>query len=562
MSFNNVPILGKILILLGALGLVAVGAALFAGQQIRQVSGDYGDALSGPAPANVALSRAGRHLVWSSRSIMQVILEDSPDAIATAREDIRKGRERFEAEVSTVIRLTPANKAEVEAIHRQYVLAYEGVCAQVVDLAVAGQKAEATALMNSQCEAELLSATDKMGAIIERQIEANDALVDTLRQKAESAANLTIMAVLGGLVIVMALSVWATRQGIVSPIRKLSEVMNDLNNGRLSVTIDGQGRRDELGAMARATEVFRKGLEETERLRADASRTEAENLQRIQDEREAIARRFNETMGALADRFVTSASEMQQAAEGLSATAEETSRQAEAVSAAAEEATTNVQTVAAATEEMTASVGEITQQVSDSARVAAEASDEASTVQTEIRALSAAAIEIGAVVNLINDIASQTNLLALNATIEAARAGDAGKGFAVVASEVKQLATQTAKATDDIGRKVVEIQSATQRTVSSIENIVTTITDIRTISASVAAAVEQQSAATGEIAANTARAADGAQQVSETIFGVGRAAESTGAASSQLMSLSNDLNAQAGSLKTEVASFVRSLSAA
>jgi len=562
MSFNNVPILGKIVILLGALGLVALGAALFAGHQVRQVSGDYSQALNGPARANVALSRAGRWLVWSSRSIMRVIIEETPEGIESARNDLKTGRERFEAEIDIANRLTPENKAEVDAIHAQYLTAYDGVCAQVVELAAAGQNVEARGLMSDQCEPELMSATEKMGKIIEREIETNRVLAETLGKKADSSATLTLTAVLGGLVVVLALAIWATRQGIVAPIRKLSDVMNDLTAGRLAVTIDGQNRRDELGGMARATEVFRKGLEETERLRAEASRTEAENLQRIQDEREAIARRFDEVMGVLADRFVNSAAEMQQAAEGLSATAEETSRQAEAVSSAAEEASTNVQTVAAATEEMTASVGEITQQVSEAARVASTASEEATATQTEIRALSAAAIEIGEVVNLINDIASQTNLLALNATIEAARAGDAGKGFAVVASEVKQLATQTAKATDDIGRKVVEIQSATQRTVSSIENIVSIINDIRAISATVAAAVEQQSAATGEIASNTARAADGAQQVSETIFGVGRAAESTGAASTQLMSLSNALNAQANSLKSEVASFVQSLSAA
>jgi methyl-accepting chemotaxis protein len=163
------------------------------------------------------------------------------------------------------------------------------------------------------------------------------------------------------------------------------------------------------------------------------------------------------------------------------------------------------------------------------------------------------------VLSLISDIASQTNLLALNATIEAARAGEAGKGFAVVASEVKQLATQTAKATGDIGTKVGQIQDATERTVASIGRIVATIGDVRSISTAIASAVGQQGAATHEIAGNTARASTGALQVTENIFGVGRAAEMTGAASTQLMGLSGTLSAQADDLQREVDAFVSQL---
>jgi methyl-accepting chemotaxis protein len=163
---------------------------------------------------------------------------------------------------------------------------------------------------------------------------------------------------------------------------------------------------------------------------------------------------------------------------------------------------------------------------------------------------------------LISDIAAQTNLLALNATIEAARAGEAGKGFAVVASEVKQLATQTSRATQDITHRIEEIQAATSRSVGSIGKIVTTIGDIRTISATIASAVEQQGAATREIAGNAARASQGTHEVTETIFGVGRAAEMTGAASTQLMSLAGELSQQADTLQTEVTAFVSRLRAA
>ena len=562
MSFQNIPILGKIIVLLSALGMVAIGAALFSGYQINKIASNYDVALTGPARANTSLARAGRHLVWTSRSSMALILAQTPEAHQKALQDIEDGKTKLNEELDRAARLVPTIRNEVETIRTNYDQVYNGSCAQVRSLVAAGQPGDANSTMTTQCGPELLTVMKGMTVIIERQIKNNEALSAKLKQDSTTAVTVTMTSVLAGLALVMAIAVWATRSGIVAPIHRLAGVMTDLTNGRLSVQVDGQARKDELGNMARATEVFRKGLEETERLRSDAARREAESAERLKAERASIARRFDDTMGALADSFVRSAAEMQAAAESLSATAEETSRQAQAVSGAAEEAATNVQTVAAATEEMTASVGEITQQVSEAARVATEASGEAASTQAEIRALSAAALEIGEVVNLINDIASQTNLLALNATIEAARAGDAGKGFAVVASEVKQLATQTARATEDIGRKVTEIQSATQRTVNSIGHIVDTIGDIRTISSAVAAAVEQQGAATTEIASNTARASDGTQQVTENIFGVGRAAETTGAASTQLMSLSRNLSEQAQSLKSEVAVFVQGLNAA
>jgi methyl-accepting chemotaxis protein len=232
------------------------------------------------------------------------------------------------------------------------------------------------------------------------------------------------------------------------------------------------------------------------------------------------------------------------------------------VTGAAGEAAGNVQTVAAATEEVAVSIREINSQVGTAAQATTGAADEAARTEAEIRELSVAAANVGEVVNLIANIASQTNLLALNATIEAARAGDAGKGFAVVASEVKALATQTARATEEISRKVGEIQGATQRTVDSIVHIVAAIGNVRSISAAIASAVEQQGAATHEIAVNTARAADGTEQVTQTMQEVSRAVSMTGAASTQLMGLSGSLSEQAYDLQREVQNFVKQLSAA
>jgi methyl-accepting chemotaxis protein len=338
--------------------------------------------------------------------------------------------------------------------------------------------------------------------------------------------------------------------------------MQSLANGTLSIEVPFAEMKTEIGTMARTLLVFRDGLRQTETLRAQAIEQDRLNTEQVKMERENIAKRFDTTMSALAEGFIRSSLEIEQAAHSLSSTAEEASRQADVVSGAAEEASSNVQTVAVATEEMTASINEITLQVTHAAKVANDASAEAVATESEIRALSTAAQQIGEVVSLINDIASQTNLLSLNATIEAARAGEAGKGFAVVANEVKQLAAQTARATEDIRQRVSEIQGATESTVASISRIVETIGSIRTISSGVMAAIEQQGAATGEIASNTNRAADGTQQVSETIFQVQGAAKMTGAASTQLRSLSESLTGQAHSLKNEVNQFLNTLVAA
>ncbi|MDV6331803.1 methyl-accepting chemotaxis protein [Asticcacaulis sp. 201] len=562
MSFNNLPMLGKILTLFSILALVSISATGFASWQISTISRDYDAALVGPARANVALSRAGRHAVWTSRSILKLVTAATPDAIAKAESDVSEGSQSFESEMKLAKTLMPEKRAELDALHQAYTGILTSTCNQTISLGKGGAREAAIEHMNSQCGPQLLNVIKSISAVVDSTIVSNEALVGRLNKEANDTVLITLVSILGGMAAVTGISVWLTRVGIVRPMKRLTDVMAAMAGGKLTLEVPGQERRDELGAMAKTTEIFRQGLEETERLRLAAAQTEEANARRLREERHAIADDFQSKMGALADSFVRSSGEVSNAAQSLSATAEETSRQAQVVTGAAEEAAVNVQTAAAATEEMAASVLEIGSQVSRAATVASEAAQEAISTEGEIRALSDAAQSIGAVVNLISEIASQTNLLALNATIEAARAGEAGKGFAVVASEVKTLATQTARATKDIGDKVAEIQTATQRTVGSIEKIVSTITDMRNISSNIAASVEQQGAATQEIAGNTARASDGTQQVTENIFGVGRAAEMTGAASTQLMSLSGNLSEQAAALQGEVKAFVSQLRAA
>jgi methyl-accepting chemotaxis protein len=225
-------------------------------------------------------------------------------------------------------------------------------------------------------------------------------------------------------------------------------------------------------------------------------------------------------------------------------------------------ASSNVQMVAAASEEMAASVAEVGRQVQESSKIATEAVEQARQTDIRINELSQAASRIGDVVKLITAIAEQTNLLALNATIEAARAGDAGRGFAVVAQEVKALASQTAKATEEIGTQIGSMQHATADSVAAIKAISTTINRVSEIATVIAAAVEEQGVATQEIARNVQNAAKGTIQVADNIGDVSTGAKETGAASAQVLNSAKALSAEGGRLKAEVANFLQTVRAA
>lgn len=302
------------------------------------------------------------------------------------------------------------------------------------------------------------------------------------------------------------------------PISQITERMRRLAAREMSSPIPGAGRGDEIGAMAAAVVVFRDSMAEAERLGAEQAAEQERRMRRGQ-QLDKLVHNFEHAASDLSNTLSSAATELEATARSMSDAAGQADRQANAVANAAEETSGGVQTVAAAVEELTASIAEINRQVAQSSTITARATSEMQRTDATVRTLAEGAKRIGDVIGLISNIAGQTNLLALNATIEAARAGEAGKGFAVVASEVKNLASQTAKATEEISAQIAQIQTATEEAVGAIQGIGGTIGEISAIAGSIATAVEEQGQATQEIARSVQKTAMSTREVTQNITG-------------------------------------------
>jgi methyl-accepting chemotaxis protein len=348
-------------------------------------------------------------------------------------------------------------------------------------------------------------------------------------------------------------------RGLSRPLAAITAVMNRLSNGEIDVKIPGSERRDELGTMAAAVDVFRRSMIESRSMRE----TQEASKQQAEREKKALQRqmadRFEADVKSVVAAVATATTDMQRVAGEITVSVSGTSERAAAAAAASEEASASVNTVAAATEELASSVAEIGRQVTHSSQVADNAVVKAGQTTEMVASLASAAEKIGDVLRLIGAIASQTNLLALNATIEAARAGDAGRGFAVVASEVKNLASQTAKATEEIAEQVAAIQSATGGCVTAIGGISDTIREISAIATTIAAAVEQQDSATREIARSVQQAATGTSEVSVNVTGASQSADQSRALADNVQAATGQLGRQADALHASVDTFLAGL---
>jgi methyl-accepting chemotaxis protein len=395
-----------------------------------------------------------------------------------------------------------------------------------------------------------------------------DLLADQKRLESESQTTigetetLILLWAAGGLVLGL---VWAflLGKGISRPIAAMCAAMRELAAGNFDVVLPGLGRRDELGEMASAVEEFK--VQAVAKAERDAAAQEAQNKAAGAARRAELIRfadQFEAAVGSIVSNVSASAVQLETAAGTLTRTAETTQNLSSHVADASEEASSNMQSVASATEELSASVDEIGRRVKESSQIADAAVHQAEQTDARIGKLSLAAQEIGDVVKLITAIAEQTNLLALNATIEAARAGDAGRGFAVVASEVKSLASQTARATDEISNHISGMQGATQESVAAIKEIGGTIGQISEIASTIAAAVAQQSAATQEIARSVQNVAQGTQEAASRVMQVNRGATETGSASEEVLHSARSLSAESTRLREELDRFMANIRAA
>ena len=353
--------------------------------------------------------------------------------------------------------------------------------------------------------------------------------------------------------------------GVVSigrPIHTIAGVLLQLADGKREVDIPYTGRGDEVGDAARAARTFRDNLVRLEKFEAERKQEAERGLTERKTMVHALADKFESAVGNIVGAVAAAAGNLETAASTLTKNAKATQQLSAAVAAASEQASANVQSVASATGEMGTSIDEIRRQVQASTTIAGEAVKQAEKTDGRINDLSQAAGRIGDVVKLITSIAAQTNLLALNATIEAARAGEAGKGFAVVAAEVKMLATQTAKATEEIKTHISGMQDATKESVAAIKEIGGTISRISEIASSITMAVEAQGSTTQEIAKNVAQAAQGAVQVATNIADVNHGADETGKASAQVLLAAQSLSGESRNLEAEVTNFLNTVRAA
>jgi methyl-accepting chemotaxis protein len=552
-KFKIAPRILSIIIIMAAL---SVGIGIFSSIRLMGADDDYTGLINEEASAALELARGNREITGLGRQIYRMLAQNDVDAIKAAQDraaqNINNQREAFRR-TREIAPQFASQLAKLEADFEEIVSTYR----DVASLATANKDSEALAILNGGFDAKLDALRDNIRLVADTIRTSMFDESDRLSEISLNTRNLVFIVTGLGLLLCGGVAFYIATYTISRPISTLTGAMTQVAGGDLTIAVPGLGRGDEIGQLAAALETFK-----ANGIRARALEEEAKLAEkRAEEERRKImlqmADNFEASVKGVVSLVASAATELNANAQSLAAGAEQARSQTSIVSAATEQTSANVQTVAASAEEMTSSIGEITRQVGTSATIARAAAERAQDTNKTIQSLANEADAIGAVVQLIADIASQTNLLALNATIEAARAGDAGKGFAVVASEVKNLASQTARATEDISARINGIQQATGSAVAATMEITRTIGEINEIATTIAAAVEEQDAATREIARNVQQAAVGTQEISNNISGVQQTAQETSQSASNVLDAARSLSREAETLRGEVDGFIQ-----
>jgi len=557
---GRVSIPAKILALVGVMALVAgaiAGASVWAVSSLNTASNQLG-----ASAAQMRLgARLNQEILELNRAEYRAAMH--PENLPDIRAETRDRRDRIETLLADAKAI--AAKAEMSRLTKLQT-AYE---AYVTDLETTFDKAAAlrdgdgnqNAVLSSVRESResATKARETAATFVNTGAEQTTAREKAAASTAATAEQVVLIVAVAGIAVGLVVSWLVARWSIVSPLRAAVESMTRLAEGERNVEVHGAGRGDEVGEIAQALDYFKQQAEESDRLKREQAEAERKAEAERRQEMDKLAERFRRDVGGLVDEVTSATQQLQQAADRMSTVSGNTRNQAQSVASAAEQASSNVNTVASSSEELSNSIQEISGQVAHTSEQARSARDAADTAGDQVDELATAANQIGDVVSMIKDIAEQTNLLALNATIEAARAGEAGKGFAVVAGEVKNLASQTTKATDDISERISNIQNQTNDAVSAISNIAKTVRDIDESASSIASAIEEQTAATRDISSNVQEASTGTAEVTKNISGVNEAAKETSSAAEQVDSAVKQLHGKTTSLKEKAESFVASV---
>jgi methyl-accepting chemotaxis protein len=556
MRFRDLSILAKVWLLLAVFGGASALGTVNAMSKLRMIDGTYGDLIASNIHGTVLMAEANAGVIETGRLMYLLVAELEEDRIRELSAKIDATAAEYQAAMTKATAAMPKAASRIAG----NVTLYEATLAAAKTVEKAAIGHDYDAMMRSVHEdfdTALGRTRDDMAGLFAEMVRAVDVEAAEAASSTDRVVGVSYTVMVASIALMLALSALLIRKGITGPLHALSGAMERLASGDLGTELPASDRRDEVGMMGRSVGVFKQNALSMRSMREEQER------QRLLSEEESragvnrIADNFESSVRAVVEHVSAAARNMEDSARAMSDISAETISRVSAAVGASEQASENVRMVASASEDLAQTIRDVGCEVSRASEVTAKAVTQARHTQDIVSSLATTADQIGQVVNLISAIASQTNLLALNATIEAARAGEAGKGFAVVAGEVKNLANQTAKATEEIGAQIATLQDATGGAVQAIEAIARTVEEIDGISATVSAAVERQSASTREIASNVENVALGTETISHDIGCVTQSAEHADSVAGDVLRASRELSRDSETLQSAVDGFIQ-----